>query len=218
MGQYNTVIFDLDGTLLDTLTDLTDSVNDVLSAYGYPSRSRAEIRSFIGNGIRKLMQRAAPEQISDSVFAELFTAFQTYYTAHCAVKTRPYDGIPELLRQLKAAGFRLAVVSNKNDAAVKTLTEQFFPGLIDVSIGQREGVPIKPAPDMVEIALTQIGAARGQAIYVGDSEVDSATAANAGLSVILVAWGFGDQEKLSRLAPKGLAKDAEVLAERIYSF
>ena len=218
LGQYNTVIFDLDGTLLDTIADLTDSVNYVLSAYGFPSRSRAEIRSFIGNGVRKLMQRAVPEQIGDSVFAELFATFKTYYMAHCAVKTRPYDGIPELLRELKAAGFRLAVVSNKHDAAVKALTEQFFPGLIDVSIGQREGVPLKPAPDMVEIALTQIGAARRQAIYVGDSEVDSATAVAAGLPLILVAWGFGDQDKLSRLAPKGLAKDAETLSERICLF
>ncbi len=218
MSQYNTVIFDLDGTLLDTLMDLTDSVNCVLSAWGYPQRSTAEIRSFIGNGVRKLMRRAVAEPVPDSVFAELFAAFQTYYTAHCTVKTRPYDGIPELLRELKAAGFRLAVVSNKNDVAVKNLTEYFFPGLFDVSIGQREGVSLKPAPDMVEIALTQLGADRRQAIYVGDSGVDHATAANAGLPLILVAWGFGDQRELSPLAPGRLTKDAETLAERIYSF
>lgn len=215
LSQYNTVIFDLDGTLLDTLTDLTDSVNHVLSVYGYPARSREEIRSFIGNGVRKLMRRAVAEPVPDSVFAELFAAFQRYYTAHCAVKTRPYDGIPKLLRELKNAGFRLAVVSNKNDVAVKALTEHFFPGLLDVSIGQREGVPVKPAPDMVEIALTQLGTGPRQAIYVGDSHVDRATAATAGLRLILVAWGFGDQEKLSPLVPGGLAKDAETLAALI---
>ncbi|HMM07032.1 MAG TPA: HAD-IA family hydrolase [Clostridiales bacterium] len=215
MSQYDTVIFDLDGTLLDTLEDLADSVNHVLFLYGYPLRSMAEIRSFVGNGVRKLMRRAVADPVPDSVFAELFAAFQWYYNAHCAVKTKPYEGIPELLRELKAAGFRLAVVSNKNDAAVKNLIEHFFPGLFDVSIGQREGVPLKPAPDMVEIALTHLGAARRQAIYVGDSEVDSATAANAGLRLILVAWGFGGQKELSLLTPGRLAKDAETLAALI---
>lgn len=211
MRQYDTVIFDLDGTLLDTLADLRDSVNHALSVYGYPVRSREEIRSFIGDGVRKLMQRAVAEPISDKVFTELFTAFQRYYSAHSAVKTVPFDGIAQLLDKLKAAGLRLAVVSNKTDAAVGDLTEHFFPGLFDISIGQRAKIPLKPAPDMVEIALTRLGVSRERAIYVGDSEVDSATAANAGLACIIVTWGFGDQRKLPLLAPGRLAPDTETL-------
>lgn len=211
LGKYNTILFDLDGTLLDTLADLSDAVNHVLVSRGCPVRREAEIRSFIGNGIRKLMERALPTAWTPPDFEDALAAFRTYYMAHCTVKTRPYDGIPGLLGELKAGGFRLAVVSNKNDAAVKALTEHFFPGLIDASIGQREGVPGKPAPDMVEIALARLGAAREQAVYVGDSEVDSATAANGGLALILVTWGFGDQEALPRLAQGQLAKNVGAL-------
>ena len=211
MGKYNTILFDLDGTLLDTLADLSDAVNHVLISRGCPVRREEEIRSFIGNGIGKLMERALPEALATPDFEEALAAFKTYYMAHCTAKTRPYDGIPDLLGELKAVGFRLAVVSNKNDAAVKILTEHFFPGLIDASIGQREEVPAKPAPDMVEIALSQLGVNREQTVYVGDSEVDSATAANAGLPLILVTWGFGDQPELLRLAQGQLAKDVGAL-------
>lgn len=201
LRKYDTVIFDLDGTLLNTLADLADSVNHVLSVYGYPQRSRDEIRAFIGNGIRKLVRRALPEQIAEETFQTVFAAFKTYYTAHCHMKTKPYDGIIEMLQALRQQGFRLAIVSNKNDAAVNELNQYFFGDLIPAAVGQKEGVPTKPAPDMVENALYLLGATKARAVYVGDSPVDKATADNVMLDCVLVSWGFCDKEVLTALAP-----------------
>jgi phosphoglycolate phosphatase len=205
LPQYNTVIFDLDGTLLDTLADLTDGVNHVLSHYGYPIRSREDIRSFVGNGIRKLMERALPEHVENDAFEEMLAAFRKYYTAHCRHYTKPYEGIMEMLQRLKDRGFCLAIVSNKNDAAVKALSSYFFGDFINVVVGQQPDVPVKPAPDMVEYAITLLGAARESVIYVGDSGVDKATADHAQLDCALVTWGFWDKERLLPLLPRFLA-------------
>lgn len=207
MRKYDTVIFDLDGTLLNTLADLTDGVNYVLSNEGYPSRSMAEIRSFVGNGIRKLMERALPEHVESDTFEDVFAAFKTYYTAHCRLKTKPYDGIMEMLQTLNGRGFRLAIVSNKNDAAVKELSSFFFGDLIEASVGQTENMPTKPAPDMAEHALSLLHSEKRRSVYVGDSGVDKATADHAGMDCVLVAWGFWDKGRLSPLSPCLLAND-----------
>ena len=192
MKHYTTVIFDLDGTLLDTLRDLTDSVNYALTDAGYPGHTIEEVRMMVGNGVRTLMERAVPAGISTEAFEAVFAAFKEHYDQHCNDHTHPYDGIPELLHTLKAQGFRLAIVSNKVDSAVKTLRALYFNETIPVAIGEKEGIRRKPAPDTVVTALQELGASASDAVYVGDSDVDIQTAANAGMDCISVSWGFRD--------------------------
>lgn len=196
MGQLNTVIFDLDGTLLDTLEDLMDAVNYALRLYGMPERTLDEVRRFVGNGVRLLVERSVPDGAKNPKFEQVFDAFRGYYSVHCNDKTAPYTGILDLLRRLKERGYALAIVSNKLDSAVKELNEIYFNGIVDVAVGEREGVARKPAPDMVETALKELGRKKETAVYVGDSEVDVLTAENAGLSCISVLWGFRDRKFL----------------------
>lgn len=192
MKYCNTVIFDLDGTLLNTLRDLTDSVNYALNKKGYPLHSLEEIRLMVGNGIGKLMERAVPEGLTPEQFEEVFDLFKGHYALHCNDTTCPYPGIPELLLSLKKQGFRLAIVSNKVDSAVKTLRDLFFADTIPVAIGEREGVRRKPAPDTAVTALKELNVRAPEAVYVGDSDVDIETAYNAGMDCISVSWGFRD--------------------------
>lgn len=192
MKHYTTVIFDLDGTLLDTLRDLTDSVNYALTDAGYPGHTIEEVRMMVGNGVRTLMERAVPAGISEEAFEAVFAAFKEHYDLHCNDHTHPYGGIPELLHTLKVQGFRLAIVSNKVDSAVKTLRALYFNETIPVAIGEKEGIRRKPAPDTVVTALQELGASASDAVYVGDSDVDIQTAANAGMDCISVSWGFRD--------------------------
>lgn len=196
MMNYTTVVFDLDGTLLNTLEDLMDAVNYALHEFGYPKRTLPEIRSFVGNGVRKLLERALPVQLDAPQFENVLSAFRTYYTAHCEDKTHAYAGIPELLGQLKTAGLKLAIVSNKIDSAVKSLHASYFQASVDVAIGEKDGVRKKPAPDMVEQALAELGSTKEHAVYVGDSDVDIQTAKNAGLACISVTWGFREKDFL----------------------
>ena len=194
---YKTFIFDLDGTLLDTLQDLADSVNHALRQYGMPEHSLDDIRRFVGNGVRLLMERAVPEGAQHPLFEEAFATFRQYYMQHSLDTTRPYDGIVETIRELKLRGCRLAVVSNKMMAATQELVAHFFPD-IEVAIGEHEaaGIRKKPAPDTVDEALRQLGVTREGAVYVGDSDVDLLTARNSGLPCISVLWGFRDREFL----------------------
>lgn len=182
------LLFDLDGTLLDTLDDLMDSVNFSLSQFGYPQRSREEIRCFVGNGAKMLIQRAVPEGEN---WEPVYQVFQTYYRSNCQKKTGPYPGIPEALEAL-GKDFPIAIVSNKPDMAVKTLCQQYFPGIY--ARGESEDCPRKPAPDMVHMAMKAIGADR--CIYIGDSEVDVLTAKNAGVPCLSVLWGFRKREEI----------------------
>lgn len=182
------IIFDMDGTLLDTLEDLTDAVNVALEQNGYPKRTLEEVRYFVGNGAGNLIRRAAPEGVD---LKPVMDAFIQWYGAHCQDKTRPYDGIPEALEELKK-DYPLAVVSNKPDYAVKMMSAALFPGVHGV--GEQQGVPRKPAPDMLFSAMKQIGVEK--CIYVGDSDVDLATARNAGVPCISVLWGFRTKEDL----------------------
>ena len=193
--SYDTYIFDLDGTLLDTLQDLAASVNYALRQHHMPEHSIDDVRRFVGNGVRRLMERAVPEGAANPAFEAAFVTFREYYMEHSLDTTRPYDGILELIHELKQRGCRMAVVSNKMMAATQELVRHFFPD-IEVAIGEHEaaGIRKKPAPDTVFAAMQQLG--EGSAVYVGDSDVDLATARNSGLPCISVLWGFRDREFL----------------------
>ena len=203
--MFNVYIFDLDGTLLDTLQDLANSVNYALRQHGMPEHSIVDIRRFVGNGVRLLMERAVPDGARNPQFEAAFATFRQYYMQHSLDTTRPYDGIPELLHELKARGCKLAVVSNKMMAATQELVRHFFPD-IDVAIGENEaaGIRKKPAPDTVYEALRLLAVSDSQlavsqqqtAVYVGDSDVDLATARNSGLPCVSVLWGFRDRDFL----------------------
>lgn len=194
--KYDTVVFDLDGTLLDTLEDLKNATNYALAHHGYPVRTQQEVRRFVGNGVQKLMERALPQEVPPEQFALVFDSFKEYYGAHCEDTTRVYDGVPELLGKLRESGFCLAIVSNKLDSAVRELHAAWFGDSVQVAIGEREGIRRKPAPDMVLEALSRLGSSAERAVYVGDSDVDIQTAANSGLDCISVSWGFRDVEFL----------------------
>ena len=211
MKKYDTVIFDLDGTLLNTLEDLTDAVNFVMRANEYPERTIEEVRCFVGNGIRRLMELAVPEGVSGDTFENVFEQFKSYYTDHCQIKTRAYDGIMELLEKLYTAGVSMAIVSNKNHAAVCELNEIYFKKYIEVAIGQKDGIRKKPAPDTVLQALKELGKEKESAIYVGDSEVDFLTAQNTGMDCVLVTWGFRTTEELGVYEPMAFIEKPEQL-------
>lgn len=192
----NTVIFDLDGTLLDTLEDLWATTNYALTSCGMPARSLDEVRNFVGNGIRMLMKRAVPGGDGNPDFDRAFEAFKQYYGVHCNDTTKPYEGISELLQELKKGGYDIAIVSNKIDSAVKDLNKRYFSE-VEVAIGDRENMKRKPEPDSVLLALEKLGKTREEAVYVGDSDVDLLTAENAGLPCISVLWGFRDKAFLT---------------------
>ena len=196
--MYSTYIFDLDGTLLDTLADLAASCNYALRTHGMPEHSIDDVRRFVGNGVRKLMERAIPDGEANPDFEATFATFREYYMHHSLDTTKPYPGIMDMLVELKARGCRLAVVSNKMMAATVELCKHFFPDTIEVAIGENEaeGIKKKPAPDTVLAALKQLGVSGEDAVYVGDSDVDLATARNSGLPCISVLWGFRDRDFL----------------------
>ena len=196
--MYSTYIFDLDGTLLDTLADLAASCNYALRSHGMPEHSIDDVRRFVGNGVRKLMERAIPDGEANPDFEATFATFREYYMHHSLDTTKPYPGIMDTLVELKARGCRLAVVSNKMMAATVELCKHFFPDTIEVAIGENEaeGIKKKPAPDTVLAALKQLGVSGEDVVYVGDSDVDLATARNSGLPCISVLWGFRDRDFL----------------------
>lgn len=202
--MYSTYIFDLDGTLLDTLGDLAASVNYALRTCNMQEHSVDDVRSFVGNGVRLLMERAVPDGASNPRFDEAFSIFRQHYMVHSLDTTRPYDGIPEMLAALKAKGCHTAVVSNKFYAATRELCRHFFADTIDVAIGEHEaeGIRKKPAPDTVFEALRQLGMGKDNAVYVGDSDVDIQTAKNSGLPCISVLWGFRNRDFLQKNGAK----------------
>mgnify|MGYP003463518963 FL=1 len=213
MNRYDTVVFDLDGTLLNTLDDLADAVNYVMRMNHYPERTVDEVRRFVGNGIRRLMELATPESVTGEAFESVFEEFKNYYTEHCQIKTCAYEGIMSLLERLYALGYEMAIVSNKNHAAVCELNEIYFKKYIKVAIGQQDGIQKKPAPDTVLQALKELGKEKDTAIYVGDSEVDYLTAQNTGMDCALVTWGFRTREELSEFTPTAWADHPEQLFE-----
>ena len=213
MSKIDTVIFDMDGTVLNTLEDLTDAVNHVFSQFDLPPRTIDEYRKFFGNGIGYAMRCAAPEGTPDELIDKMIPVFREYYDKHCLDKTRPYDGILELMKSLKAKGYKMAIVSNKIDSAVKELNDRFFSDYVSVAIGEKAKVRRKPAPDTVIAALKELRSERSEAVYIGDSEVDLKTAQNSGLPCIAVLWGFRDRDHLTENGAVLFAeKPADVLS------
>lgn len=208
-------IFDLDGTVLDTLYDLTDSVNHVLSQRGYKTRTAEEIRSYLGNGAKKLIECALPEGTPDETVVSVLKDYQLYYGSHSDIKTGPYPGIVEMLTDLKQLGIKTAILSNKPDSPTKALSTRYFNGLIDYAAGETAEIPRKPAPDGVFIILEKLGISVEDAVFIGDSEVDIATAKNAGMSCISVEWGFRDPDVLIASGADISAKTAKQLADCI---
>lgn len=206
MLKDHAIIFDLDGTLLDTLDDLTASVNAAMAACGLPLHSRDEVRNFVGNGVMRLIERCVEGGQENPQFKKAYGAFRLHYASHCQEHTAPYEGIIQMLGKLRIQGVPVAVVSNKFDAAVKKLCDAYFSGLVPVAIGEKDGINKKPAPDTVLAALKQLKMPVESAIYVGDSEVDIQTAHNAGTGLISVCWGFKTREFLTE---NGAVKIAE---------
>ncbi len=211
--KIETVVFDLDGTLLNTLDDLRDSVNHVLESHGMPPRTLPEIRSFVGNGIPALIRRSVPEHTDGQTFEHCLSEMLAYYADHCDIKTAAYEGVNELLRSLRASGVAAAVVTNKAQNAAQTLCDAKFEGLIPLVIGGAEGRRFKPAPDGVFDAMKTLGASPETTVYVGDSDVDMQTAENAGLPAVGVLWGFRGREDLEPYHPFALAATPEELGE-----
>ena len=209
--KYKLAIFDMDGTILDTLEDLCDCTNYALRMYNLPERSIEEIRHFLGNGIRKLIERAVREGTTVEIVDQVFDTFKVYYKDHCAIKTRPYDGINDVIKKIRDNGIITAVVSNKADFAVGILCEDYFKGLFDFSVGDKEGQRRKPYPDGVLSVLDRFGIDKKDAVYIGDSEVDFQTAQNAKLDVIMVGWGFRDEEFILSQGAEFVVKKPEEL-------
>lgn len=201
------ILWDLDGTLLDTLADLTDALNYAMTQFGYPHRTMEDVRRFIGNGARRLIALSVPEGADVDAVLQVY---KTYYDAHCQIKTKPYAGIPEALAVL-GEKYPMAVVSNKPDSAVKPLCAQYFPGIF--ARGESADCPRKPAPDMLFKTMEAIGVER--CVYVGDSEVDVLTAKNAGVPVLSVLWGFRDRKEIEAEGGQHFCDDPAMLVEKL---
>ena len=214
--SFKVALFDLDGTVLNTLDDLADAVNAVLAANAMPSRTRDEVRSFVGNGVAKLIERAVPQGTDAALINKLLAEFKVYYGARSANKTAPYEGVLEMLAALREAGVRTAVVSNKADFAVQPLVKRYFGDLFDIALGEDTAKrPAKPAPDMVWHVLDVLNVGKEEAVYIGDSDVDVLTAQNAGLPCIAVTWGFRDNACLKNAGATLFADTAKELQDLI---
>lgn len=213
--KYKLAIFDMDGTILNTLNDLADSMNHCLQVNGLPERSLQEIRTFLGNGIHWLVECSVPEGTDPDTLEKVYQTFLVYYKDHCAIKTQAYEGIPQVLQSLRRAGVLTAVVSNKADYAVKILCQDYFDGMLDFSVGEIEGRRRKPYPDSVNAVLDKFRIDKKDAVYIGDSEVDFQTAQNAGLDVIMVGWGFRDEAFLKKQGAEFVIHEPEKILELI---
>lgn len=215
MPKYTTIIFDLDGTILNTLDDLADSMNHTLELFGYPTHTKEAICSFVGNGIRKLVERSVPQGCTEDEIDLVHKTFSQYYADHSAVKTCPYPGVTDMLTQLRNMGCKTAVVSNKGHFATVPLCEKYFPGLLDIAIGEREGIRRKPHPDSVLEVMKQLGSTPETTVYIGDSDVDIQTAQNSGIDCISVDWGFRDADFLEKAGAKLIVSDCGSLLKEL---
>ena len=214
--KINTIIWDMDGTVLDTLTDLRDSVNYVLGLYDMPGHTIEDYRRYFGSGIKHALKCAVVPGTEEDVIEEMLPIFKEYYDKHCLDNTCPYEGIVETMKKLKDAGYKMAIVSNKIDSAVKELNDRFFSDSVEVAIGERDGIKRKPAPDMVEQALSELGSSKEEAVYIGDTEVDIETARNSGLPCISVLWGFREKEFLIENGASVFAETPEELINALF--
>lgn len=213
--MIDTVIFDLDGTLLNTLEDLKNSTNFALKKFGFSERTLEEVRIFVGNGLRRLIEQAVPEETDAATVDAVLAAMKAHYQEHCVCKTVPYPGIFELLEHLKSAGFRLAIVSNKAAPMVAQLRKAFFDGQIEIALGESEQLRRKPWPDMVFSAIEQLRSAAERTVYVGDSEVDVQTAKNAGIPCLSVGWGFRSAQVLRRAGVEKIYDTPQALLDAL---
>ena len=218
MSIINTIVFDMDGTVLNTIDDLTVSMNYVLDKFNMPGHTMEEYRMFFGNGIEFALRKSVPEDTPSDVIKEMISVFKEHYDIHCLDNTKPYDGILSLMNELKQQGYKMAIVSNKIDSAVKELNEKFFSGVVDVAIGEKPGIKRKPAPDTVLEALKELKSNINEAVYVGDSEVDFATAQNSGLPCISVLWGFRDKKYLEKIGADTFAEKPEDIIKLLDRF
>lgn len=214
--MINTVLFDLDGTLTDTLADLRNSVNFALAEFGFSERSTDEIRSFVGNGVKMLVYRSVPENTDSETAERCLEIFKAHYKDNSRNETKPYDGIIELLGELKKRNIKTAVVTNKLHEAAAEIVEFFFGDLIDITIGQCDEIAPKPEPDSIYLALEKLGVSKENAVYVGDSEVDCITARNAGIPCIGVTWGFRDRNVLEENGADFIANKAEEIIQFLH--
>ena len=209
--KYDLVLFDLDGTLLDTLEDLADAVNHALSAAGFPTRSLEEVRRFIGNGVGKLIERSVPQDVPAETRSHILADFRARYSQHVNDKTRPYPGVDALLTALGKAGVATAVNSNKMDSAVQALCEAHFPGRLSAALGERAEIPRKPSPEGALQLMARLKASPARTLYVGDGVTDLQTAANAGIDAAWVSWGYRRREELGALPVRRRFDDADAL-------
>lgn len=213
--KYKAVIFDMDGTILNTLEDLKNATNYSLRQFGMPERSLEEVRMFVGNGIRKLVERAVPVGTSEEKIAQVFDVFLEYYEIHSADNTSPYPGILELVEKLKKSGIKTAVSTNKADVPAQELGREYFNGIFDLIVGQQDGLKVKPAPDSVNKILSILDIQKKDAIYIGDSDVDVQTAKNSGLDFIGVSWGFRGREFLEKNGAKNIVDNANEILDLV---
>lgn len=213
--KYDAVLFDMDGTILDTLEDMHDSVNATLRHFSLPEQSMDETRAYVGNGAARLISLSVPAGTDAETTERVLSWYKPYYNDHSCIKTKPYAGIPELLETLRGAGVKLAVVSNKPDETVGLLAELFFKGLFHSAVGESAGIRRKPAPDTVNAAVEAMGLPKSRCVYVGDSEVDVQTAKNAGLPCIAVAWGFRSEAELRAAGAETVVRTPEELGALI---
>ncbi len=211
--MITTIVWDMDGTVLNTLIDLRDSVNYVLRKYNMPEHTIEEYRRYFGSGIRYALECAVVDGTPSETINEMLPIFKEHYDVHCLDNTCPYDGILDAMKKLKERGYKMAIVSNKIDSAVKELNEKFFKEYVDVAIGETSGTKRKPAPDMVEQALKELGSSKEESIYIGDSEVDLQTARNSNLPCISVLWGFRDKDYLIKQGATTFAETPENLVQ-----
>lgn len=213
--KYKAVIFDMDGTILNTLEDLKNATNYSLRQFGMPERSLEEVRMFVGNGIRKLVERAVPSGTSEEKITQVFDVFLEYYEIHSADNTSPYPGILELVEKLKKSGIKTAVSTNKADVPAQELGREYFNGIFDLIVGQQDGLKVKPAPDSVNKILSILDIQKKDAIYIGDSDVDVQTAKNSGLDFIGVSWGFRGREFLEKNGAKNIVDNANEILDLV---
>ena len=213
--KYKLVMFDLDGTVLNTLEDLHSSLNHSLNKYGFPLRTLEEVRSFLGNGIHKLVELSLPKNVNKESLELVFKEFKEYYATHCDILTKPYDGILELLKVLKEKGYKTAIISNKANFAVQTLVNKYFPNLIDYAVGEIIGIPRKPDPTSLINVMKYFNVKKSESLYVGDSEVDIEVSKNANVDSIIVSWGFRDEDFLKSLKPRVIVNNTSDLLENI---
>ena len=213
--RYKAVLFDMDGTVLDTLDDLADSVNRSLREFGLPEVSRFQVGQSLGNGAKYLIRHCLPEGSDEALCERVLSFYKPWYDAHCRIKTKPYDGILQLMETLRADGVSQAIISNKPDSAVQELAEAFFPGLMDVVIGESPAVKRKPSPDTVLAAARQMGLMASDCVYIGDTEVDLETARNAGMDCIPVSRGFRTEEQLCAAGAEEIIRSPEELKKKL---